>query len=178
MRFEGILTGQVYSNFIENTLPPFIEEELETGEMWFQQDGAPAHTARISTEKLNEMFGDQWIGIGGPVEYPARSPDLTPCDFSVWGFIQSKVYATPVANNEELWQKIQDAFTQITPEMIMNIRKNIVKRLRCCADVVGRHIENRLIENYSEGIEALCLFLSLSSLFRSAHYMPFAPSSK
>lgn len=160
MRFDGILTGALYTDFIENTLPPLIEEELDTGEMWFQQDGAPAHTAGMSRNQLNETFGDQWVGIGGPVEYPARSPDLTPCDFFVWSFIQNIVYATPVATEEELWQRIQNAFLQITPEMIAATRQNIVKRLRCCIDTGGRHIENRRLENYAEGMQLQNLLIS------------------
>ena len=30
---------------------------------------------------------------GGPLEWPARSPDLTPMDFWLWGYLKEKVYA-------------------------------------------------------------------------------------
>ena len=37
-----------------------------------------------------------WIGKGGPVAWPPRSPDLTLLDFFLWGHIKSLVYKTPV----------------------------------------------------------------------------------
>jgi hypothetical protein len=32
---------------------------------------------------LNEKFPNVWIGRGGPIHWPPRSPDLTPMDFFV-----------------------------------------------------------------------------------------------
>lgn len=54
-------------------------EELSVFEyfsMTFQHDGAPAHYARPMREYLNSRF-PEWIGRGGPVPWPAHSPDLT-----------------------------------------------------------------------------------------------------
>lgn len=48
--------------------------------MWLQLDGAPAHFATAVRQHLNENY-PQWIGRGGPVAWPPRSPDLTPLDF-------------------------------------------------------------------------------------------------
>ena len=45
------------------------------------QDGAPAHFARAPREVLDRWFPGRWIGRGGAVRWPARSPDLTPLDF-------------------------------------------------------------------------------------------------
>jgi len=36
--------------------------------LFFQQDGAPAHNAIIVRQQLNEMFGNRWMGIHGPVK--------------------------------------------------------------------------------------------------------------
>jgi len=45
--------------------------------MWFQQDGAPAHTTRIVKTYLSRRFPNRWIGIGSEIhEFPSRSPDL------------------------------------------------------------------------------------------------------
>ncbi|GFW05095.1 uncharacterized protein TNCV_598891 [Trichonephila clavipes] len=52
-------------------------------------------------------FGQQWIGRGGPVRWPARSPDLSCLDFYFWGHMKSLVYDTPVDNAEELVAKSQ-----------------------------------------------------------------------
>ena len=49
---------------------------------------------------LGHIFGQTWIGGGGPIVWPAPSPDLTPLDYSLWGYTKSSVYKTPV-NSEE-----------------------------------------------------------------------------
>ena len=37
------------------------------------------HSAREGY--LNECFPNRWLGRGGPVAWPPRSPDLTPLDY-------------------------------------------------------------------------------------------------
>ena len=54
---------------------------------YFQQDGAPAHYTRKVRDYLNQLFLGRWIGCRDPLEWAARSPDLTPCDFFLWGFL-------------------------------------------------------------------------------------------
>jgi hypothetical protein len=38
-------------------------------------------------EYLNTHFPGRWIGKAEPVAWPPRSPDLTPLDFFLWGFV-------------------------------------------------------------------------------------------
>jgi hypothetical protein len=52
--------------------------------MWFQHDGAPPHNSRLTQQVLNTWNPHKWIGRGGPVAWPPRSPDLTPVDFFLW----------------------------------------------------------------------------------------------
>jgi len=63
----------------------FLEPELqrlgiETQTLWFQQDGAMAHTTTAAMRVLNEMFPAHVISRRGNVEWPARSPDLNACN--------------------------------------------------------------------------------------------------
>jgi hypothetical protein len=55
------------------------------------QDGAPAHNLE-----------NRGIGRNGPVLWPTRSTDLSPCDFFLWGHLKQIVYETPVNSVEEL----------------------------------------------------------------------------
>ncbi len=41
---------------------------------------------------LDEKFPGRWIGRRGPIEWPTRSPDLSPCDFFLWGYLKNIVY--------------------------------------------------------------------------------------
>ena len=83
------LNGAAYLEFLQNTLPLFMEEIpvplAIRREMWFQHDGAPAHFSLQVRAHLNRVDREKWIGKGGPVAWPARSPDLTPLGFSFGG---------------------------------------------------------------------------------------------
>lgn len=81
--FHGNLTGARYLQMMQNVIEEFLDDcNLEDRpQIFLQQDGAPAHNYRLVTDWLNETFNDRWIGTGGPVLWPPRSPDLTPLDF-------------------------------------------------------------------------------------------------
>ena len=53
------------------------------------QDRAPPHFSCFVTDVLNERFPDAWIGRGGPIPWPPRSPDLSPPDFSCGGTLRT-----------------------------------------------------------------------------------------
>ena len=64
--------------------------------MYFQHDGAPPHYSRLVREYLNASFRNRWLGRGGPVAWPPRSPDLTPLDYYIWGHMKTLVYESKV----------------------------------------------------------------------------------
>jgi hypothetical protein len=66
--------------YIQVIFGQFFPELTEEGRLygWFQQDLATAYTARMSMQALANVFGDRIISSG---IWPARSPDLNPCDF-------------------------------------------------------------------------------------------------
>ena len=48
------------------------------------------------TSKLNRVLGNnRVVALGHNIEWPFRSPDLTPCDFFRWGYLKKKVFSTP-----------------------------------------------------------------------------------
>ena len=59
----------------------------------FQQEGAHPHYAIAVREILDDHLQNRWVGRRGPIEWPARSPDLTACDYLWWGYLKEKVYA-------------------------------------------------------------------------------------
>jgi hypothetical protein len=81
-RYVQVILGQFF--------PDVAEEERFCG--WFQQDSATAYTARtISMQALSDVFGDRIISS---VIWPARLPDLNPCDFFFWGCLKDNVYSS------------------------------------------------------------------------------------
>jgi hypothetical protein len=50
--------------------------------------------------------------------WPPRSPDATPCDFFLWGFVKDQVYVPPLPTNiSELKVGIRTAIAIITADM-------------------------------------------------------------
>jgi hypothetical protein len=49
--------------------------------VWFEQDGATAHTFRRSLGILREMFPGHVVSLRSDIGWPLRCPDLTTCDF-------------------------------------------------------------------------------------------------
>lgn len=136
------LNSENYLSFLMNTL----EEELENFpvatyvSMLFQHDGAPAHFARSVRAYLDTRY-EQWIGRGGPIAWPPRSPDLTVLDFFLWGYVKGVVYSDPCDTCEEMQSRIIDAFTTITPQMLRNVQMSMYRRVNLCIEQGGRHFE-------------------------------------
>ena len=76
-------------------------------------DGAPPHFSRMARQFLNQHFANKWIGRGGRIAWPARSPDLNPLDFHLWEHLKSIVYATSIENAEILRNRIEQDFRHV-----------------------------------------------------------------
>ena len=47
-----------------------------------------AHTARCSMDAVRRLFPTHIVSRYGDIAWPARSPDLTPCDFFLMGIFR------------------------------------------------------------------------------------------
>ena len=63
--------------------------------------------------------------------WPARSPDMTPCDFCLWGRLKNAVYKTNPRTLEELKCNIRDEIN------ISEFMGNFIKRWQKCIDNEG-----------------------------------------
>jgi hypothetical protein len=106
------LNGEGYLNFLQNELSDFwMTCRCKFGGICgrYLHDGAPAHSARGVKNWLDANLENRWIGRNGPVLWPARSPELNPCDFFLWGHLKQIVYETPVNTVEELTVRVNNA---------------------------------------------------------------------
>lgn len=124
-------------------LEPFLEQlnEREIEEAWFQQDGATAHTARASLRFLEEIFANRIISRG---IWPARSPDLTPLDYYLWGFLKGNVYKNNVHTIEDLKEAIRITIQEITTDTLQKVFDNMKRRVQSCLEARGGHFQHLL----------------------------------
>ena len=110
--------------------------------MWFQQDSATSHTARVTNDLLKGKFGERVISRNGPVEWLPRSCDLTPLGFFLWGHIKSLVYANKPPTLDDLRENIQREIANVPVEMCARVVENWVQRIDRCKRDRGGHMTN------------------------------------
>ncbi|GFV73952.1 uncharacterized protein TNCV_1190331 [Trichonephila clavipes] len=101
------------------------------------QDGATSHTANPVEAFLIQTFGEDRI-VSKCCRYPwhPRSPDLTPADFWLWGYLKSRVCLSGPSSQSELKDAIRREVSSIHPDMLHSAVAGFVTRLECLLPVV------------------------------------------
>lgn len=134
--FDDKLTAVSYLQMLNDLLLPELQRlNIGKNRIWFMPDGAKAHYAVQVRAFLDREFPN-WIGREGGIAWP----DLTPMDFSIWGFIKSQVYRTRPINRVDLIEKITDAHGRISPQILQNTYNGVINRLRTCIEQNGGYI--------------------------------------
>lgn len=146
---DGNLDGPKYIILLHNHIVPAMQvsaarQNIPWADVYFQQDGAPAHFARLVRDYLDLVFPNRWIGRLGTIEWPPRSPDLTPLDFFLWGFLKDKVFRTVPANIQEMQDRIEENCLIPDEETFERVRESFVKRILLCITEEGKQFENLL----------------------------------
>jgi hypothetical protein len=92
--------------------------QLSNNNLILQRDGVPVHFAHTVRDCLNVNFPGSWIGRGGPITWPPCSPDLTPLNFLLWGYVKDKVYSQRVNRLDGLKGRMTAPTANVTNEML------------------------------------------------------------
>lgn len=138
------INSERYVQMLDTMFLPVIQdlEEFTDSNLWFMQDGAPAHIARNVRAWMQRNFKEREIGRYGDVHWPARSPDLTPMDFFVWGWVKDQVYRQPVNNLQELKARITRTMHDMPLDFAAHSLLSFKSRLQSCIDNNGQHVEH------------------------------------
>mgnify|MGYP003623301927 CR=1 FL=1 len=131
-----------YTHMINTFLRPELQMLNLEQDVWFQQDGATAHTARISMNALRRLFPGHLISRLGDVPWPPRSPDLSMCDFFLWGFLKERVYRDKPRTLDELKRAIRREVQQINQETLERVWGSFTCRLENCIRANGHHLKD------------------------------------
>ena len=139
------VTGNVYLDLLQTKFWPEFCSLENSGQLIFMQDGAPPHWSRTVRNWLNQSLPHRWIGRGNSedlnITWPPRSPDLTPCDFFLWGYVKSQVYTRNYDDINDLKAEIRRSFNEMPVEMLRSTFLNFEKRLEMVVQKNGAHIE-------------------------------------
>ena len=150
--FPGTVNADDYLVIIRDFFLKDVQQEMglncipET--MWFMQDGAPAHTAISTRDFLRKTFGPRVVSRYMPIEWPPRSPDLTPCDYFLWGFVKQTLFARGRSFDsiEELSTGIIEVFNDIRNNQMDHVTNAVnafYDRLDHCTSLDGAQLTHR-----------------------------------
>ncbi|GFX90382.1 uncharacterized protein TNCV_5067691 [Trichonephila clavipes] len=74
-----------------------------------------------------------------------RSPDLTPADFWLWGYLKSRVNLSGPSSLSELKDAIRREVSSIHPDTLQSAVGGFVTRLECLHPCGGGHVEHILV---------------------------------
>lgn len=144
------LNGETYLQLLESVQEMLEDVPVaEIRDHFFQQDGAPAHYHREARAYLDATYPNHWIGRGGPIAWPPRSPDVTPLDFFLWGRVKDLVYGhsgNNIRNVDELKTRIISAFDVIKSDRdtLIAVQSNVIRRAHLCIGQSGGHFQHLL----------------------------------
>ena len=102
------------------------------------------HTVHRQQQQLSEFLmrlnrvQQRWIGRAKKgdnhlLPWPPRSPDLTPRDFFLWGFVKDSVYVPPsLMSLKKLRDRMTHALQTITADMLHRVWDEFDYRARVC----------------------------------------------
>ena len=97
---------------------------------------------------LRDHFPGRLISRFGDVEWPARSPDLSPLDFFLWGHLKERVYRDNPQTLTELKEAIGKEIRCIGSEVTKAVFDSMKKRAQDCIQSGGHHLKNFLFKKY------------------------------
>ncbi len=99
------VTAPVYQEILEHFMLPSADQHFKVADFIFQQDLAPAHTAKSTKSWLN----DHGVGV---LDWPANSPDLN--IENLWGIVKRKMRNKRPKNADELKATVKETWASIS----------------------------------------------------------------
>ena len=91
---------------------------------------------------VRAAFPNHVISRFGDLPWPLRSPDLSMCDFYLWGFLKSRVYAGKPCTLGESKTAICENIQELGEETLVKVETNFRKQLQICARENGHHLSD------------------------------------
>ena len=147
---KELINGEIYHRLLQEAFEKIDDLGLGPDFFW-QQDGAPPHRTEVNLSLLRSRFGKRVIAkgfkekFGEGINWPPYSPDLSACDFFLWGFLKDKVYKSSINSKEELRDRIRGACSELDRATCTRVISSFEKRVRMLTLREGWHIEDVMV---------------------------------
>jgi hypothetical protein len=142
---EETITGMTYLDMLQLWIMPQLQN-IQT--FVHQQDGSPTHFHCEVRRYLNTVLPGRWLGRASGNDQPLllqtpRSPDITPCDLFLWGYVKDRVFVQTLPRDlADLKARIIAAVNNIDAPMLTRVWQELEYRIDVCRVTRGAHIEH------------------------------------
>ena len=131
------INTQVYLGVLRRVFKPWIKATYPDRNVIWQQDSAPAHGAKLTQAWLAKHLPGFW-----PKElWPSSSPDLSPLDFAIWGYLEPRACKTSHPNVESLKAAIRREWDLMSEDFVARSCQKFRPRIEAVIEAEGGHIE-------------------------------------
>ncbi len=118
---KSTVNAAIYQEILEHFMLPSADKLYGDADFIFQQDLAPAHTAKGT----KSWFNDHGVTV---LDWPANSPDLNPIE-NLWGIVKRKTRATRPNNADDLKAAIKETWASIPPQQCHKLITSMPRRI-------------------------------------------------
>ena len=126
---KSSVNAAVYQDILEHFMLPAAEQLFGDNEFIFQQDLAPAHSAK-STQK---WFENSQLQV---LDWPANSPDLNPIE-NLWAIVKKKLNKHHPNTSQQLKDAIKTCWNEVTPRECQQLIHSMPRRIEAVIKARG-----------------------------------------
>ncbi|QQP40579.1 Putative transposable element [Caligus rogercresseyi] len=124
-----------YVKILQEKFLPWVQESFPDNNVVLQQDGAPAHTAKVTQSSWGSTCSF------GPRRCAPPEPDANPLDYSFWVQVESKACTVRHPNVEALKTAVNEEWNRMTTDYIKRTCSTFRKRIEAIIAANGGYIE-------------------------------------
>ncbi len=126
---KSTVNPAIYQEILEHFMLPSADKLYGDADFIFQQDLAPAHTAKGT----KSWFNDHGVTV---LDWPANSPDLNPIE-NLWGIVKRKMRDTRPNNADELKAAIKATWASIPPQQCHKLITSMPRQIEAVIKAKG-----------------------------------------
>ncbi len=126
---KSTVNAAIYQEILEHFMLPSADKLYGDADFIFQEDLAPAHTAKCT----KSWFNDHGVTV---LDWPANSPDLNPIE-NLWGIVKRKMRDTRPNNADELKATVKETWASMPPQQCHKLITSMPRRIEAVIKAKG-----------------------------------------